>query len=312
MKLTLCMIVKNEVHCIERALRSALPLIDKAVIIDTGSTDDTQMMVANVLYGAGISYLPRSEPWVDFSTNRNSALKHCYGPTLLLDADEEIIEAKPIGNNWYSMQSAWHTKGEVRYLRPAVIDPFAWEYVGRVHETLKPVDEKRDHYNQVLDKWLIKDHFDSARNRQGNKFRQDIELLLQDSPTPRTLFYLAQTYLWNHQVEEALYYFRLRVSEEGWEEEVWFSLYMIARCMRQLHWPQEKVVTGYLLAHEYRKTRAEPLVELAGYLASQNRRSEAASILTKASTIPFPSRDCLNIDSRCYAMLKSSTSHRQP
>ena len=38
----LCMIVKNEAHVIARCLSNALPLIDYALIVDTGSTDDTQ------------------------------------------------------------------------------------------------------------------------------------------------------------------------------------------------------------------------------------------------------------------------------
>ena len=47
MRLGLCMIVKNEEHVIERALRSVLPHVDTWVIIDTGSTDRTKELILN-------------------------------------------------------------------------------------------------------------------------------------------------------------------------------------------------------------------------------------------------------------------------
>ena len=42
---TLCMIVKDEAHVIERCLSSVLPVIDYWVIVDTGSTDGTQQKI---------------------------------------------------------------------------------------------------------------------------------------------------------------------------------------------------------------------------------------------------------------------------
>ena len=37
--ITLCMIVKDETHVIERCLRSVAPFVDRYDITDTGSTD---------------------------------------------------------------------------------------------------------------------------------------------------------------------------------------------------------------------------------------------------------------------------------
>ena len=39
--INLCMIVKDEAHIIERCLHSVKPLIDKVLIVDTGSSDNT-------------------------------------------------------------------------------------------------------------------------------------------------------------------------------------------------------------------------------------------------------------------------------
>ena len=47
--LTLCMIVKDEEHCIERCLESVAPFIDRYDITDTGSTDKTKEKIKNFL-----------------------------------------------------------------------------------------------------------------------------------------------------------------------------------------------------------------------------------------------------------------------
>lgn len=43
MTICLTMIVKDEAAVIERCLESALPLIDRYLIVDTGSTDNTKI-----------------------------------------------------------------------------------------------------------------------------------------------------------------------------------------------------------------------------------------------------------------------------
>ena len=44
-KIGLCMIVKDEEHCIERCLESMYKHIDTWVICDTGSTDKTKEVI---------------------------------------------------------------------------------------------------------------------------------------------------------------------------------------------------------------------------------------------------------------------------
>ena len=92
-KIGLCCIVKNESKVIERALKSALPIIDYALIVDTGSTDGTQKIISKFLEKHSIEFEVIEEPWKDFAHNRTSALRHLrkrkdvkYGITL--DADE--------------------------------------------------------------------------------------------------------------------------------------------------------------------------------------------------------------------------------
>ncbi len=94
--LSIGMIVKNEIRCIERCLKSLQPLQDEIpcqlVIADTGSTDGTHDIAeqyADVL----IDF-----PWVgDFSAARNAVMERCEGEWYLtMDADEWFEDVEPL------------------------------------------------------------------------------------------------------------------------------------------------------------------------------------------------------------------------
>ena len=83
---SLCMIVKNEEQHLARCLRSAKPVVDEIVIVDTGSTDRTRDIAA--AFGARVTDVPWND---DFSAARNAALElaSCEW-VLVLDADEVL------------------------------------------------------------------------------------------------------------------------------------------------------------------------------------------------------------------------------
>ena len=86
MKLSLCMIVKNEAIALPKCLKSTKKLVDEIVILDTGSTDKTPQIARE--YGAKVYDFQ----WCnDFSAARNEALKYVTGDwVLVLDADETL------------------------------------------------------------------------------------------------------------------------------------------------------------------------------------------------------------------------------
>lgn len=88
MKISLCMIVKNEEEFLEKNLRSASHYVEDLVVVDTGSTDCTKeiaMKYTQKIYDFS---------WCnDFSAARNFSLeKASYDWVLVLDADEKIID----------------------------------------------------------------------------------------------------------------------------------------------------------------------------------------------------------------------------
>ena len=88
MKLSLALIVKNEARCLARCLRSVQAVVDETVVVDTGSTDNTISIAAEL--GAKVFKFA----WVhDFSAARNFAVDQTTGNWILvLDADEYASE----------------------------------------------------------------------------------------------------------------------------------------------------------------------------------------------------------------------------
>lgn len=71
MKISLCMIVKNEEDTLERCLESVSDIMDEIIIVDTGSTDRTKDIAGKVTKHV-IDF-----EWIDdFAAARNFAFSH--------------------------------------------------------------------------------------------------------------------------------------------------------------------------------------------------------------------------------------------
>lgn len=99
--LTLCMIVKNEAENVAAALESALPYVDEAVVVDTGSTDETLAVAKR------FSVQLHSFAWNDdFAAVRNFAMERVRTEWILwLDADERFAVVDE--GHW---RDSWTTK----------------------------------------------------------------------------------------------------------------------------------------------------------------------------------------------------------
>ncbi len=144
MKINLVMIVKNEERSLRRCLEAAKPLVDRMIVVDTGSEDET-VKIAEEMGAAVLKF-----SWVDdFSAARNFALEHSDGDwNLVLDADEYIrpISRETLEDAILSQQGKW-LGGILRYdsykddegisvstsILPRLL-PGNVRYIGRIHE----------------------------------------------------------------------------------------------------------------------------------------------------------------------------------
>lgn len=86
-RLSLCMIVKNEEDCIERCLNSVMDTVDEIIIVDTGSTDKT-IDICRRFAKTKIETFPWNGSFADA---RNYSIEKASGTWFIwMDADEEM------------------------------------------------------------------------------------------------------------------------------------------------------------------------------------------------------------------------------
>jgi tetratricopeptide (TPR) repeat protein len=79
----------------------------------------------------------------------------------------------------------------------------------------------------------------------------------------------------------------------GWDEEVYYSRWEIAKCYHKMHdWSDgksvEETIKKYMECYRYHPHRAEPLYEVGKIYMCQDKYKEAKSILFHATHIPCP------------------------
>tara|TARA_R110002096_G_scaffold292704_11_gene487174 strand:+ start:7267 stop:8022 length:756 start_codon:yes stop_codon:yes gene_type:complete len=85
MKISLCIITRNEEENLRRCLTSAAELVDQIVVLDSGSTDDTEAVAKE--FGA----LWKTREWSGFVDQKNAVLDLAENEWVLsLDGDEAL------------------------------------------------------------------------------------------------------------------------------------------------------------------------------------------------------------------------------
>ena len=85
MKISACVITRNEERNLPRCLKSVAPLADEILVVDSGSADATPDIAAQ--FGARVIH----QDWLGYVGQKNFALDHAaHSWVLSIDADEEI------------------------------------------------------------------------------------------------------------------------------------------------------------------------------------------------------------------------------
>lgn len=303
-RICLNMIVKDEARVIERCLRSVKPWIDTWVIVDTGSTDDTPQRIEALMEGVPGQLFHR--PWRNFGHNRSEALQLARRRAdylLFIDADEQLVAD---GTCWpqtldkpaYSLEARY---SGLSYDRVSLVSTrLNWRWEGVLHEYLEA--------DQVVEQPRIPGFWiqvtpDGARSNDPRKFEKDAEALeaaLRDTPdNARYVFYLAQSYRDAGKLQQALEAYLRRAQMGGWDEEVWYALYQVARLSESLGRPEPAVMLAYLTAYEARPQRAEALVSLAEWCRARGAWQQAYLFASDAARRPLPD-DRLFVDLATY------------
>ncbi len=254
MRVSLCMIVKDEEHNLPDCLRGLAELFDEIVVADTGSTDRTREVATGL--GARVVEFPWCD---DFAAARNASLTAATGDWVMwLDADDRLDDANRaklrdlfarLGTETaaYAMKCACVTgagtsETVVDHMRLFRNDPrLRWTY--RVHEQILPAIRAIGGQVRWADVTVRHvGYADPALRRK--KLDRDLRLLHLDEAAkpddPFTLFNLGTVYQEIGNIAEALPLLRRSLQGSHPTDSIVRKLYaLIAGGHRRLKQPAE-------------------------------------------------------------------------
>ena len=318
-RIVLNVMMKNEQTIMARCITSTLPIIDAVCYSDTGSDSAEVFEILRNTVPLSMPLSVEVEPWKNFGFNRTAGHEQTrrfvqrmgWNPNktyvLCIDADMKLkisdnFDKNSLTHGCYSLQQKngcfvyWNS----RLLRVSN----GWFVVGRTHEhhASAVITLPQNLYTLEID-----DISDGAN--RTNKFDRDILLLMEDLAddpnNARSMFYLAESYRNRgdknkNDYHEAVKWYQKHIDTGSWQEEMFFSRYMIGMCYDLMGNNLLNMTQAYLDAFQSRPHRAEPLFQLGKYYRNNNLDHIALIFFKQASEIPFPDQDILFVDKNIY------------
>ena len=233
-KLSQCMIVKNEDKNIRRALSWGKGIVCEQIVVDTGSTDRTVEIAEEM--GAKVYHFTWCD---DFSAAKNYAIEQASGDWIVfLDADEYFDEDSaskliPIIAIAEDMSRAGRQINAVRSRlinlgENAVVGVVAHQdrvfrnkpnlrYVNRIHEGLRLSGKQNYGYFDASEELMIlHTGYTMEAYKETGKRERNISMLqkeLEENPrNTAVLAYLGDAYMAENQLDQAKKYFQRAVS----------------------------------------------------------------------------------------------------
>ncbi len=220
MKISLCMIVKNEEKYIAQCLKSAALLVDEIIIVDTGSTDNTLEIASE--------FQPKifRHPWEnDFGKARNHSLAQATGDwVLVLDADESLYmediqklkdilkqtKANGVSLKFHNFIDEGSEENYNTHMGVRIFKNHCFHYQGAIHEQLMPINNTVAINIETTDVRVR--HFGYLKSNSGKKKRERnipiIQRLLDENPQDSfQLFNMGNEYMSDDDYNKALLYF---------------------------------------------------------------------------------------------------------
>ncbi len=273
MKLSVCMIVKDEAKILARCLESVKNAADEIVIVDTGSTDGTADVARR--------YTDRifSFPWTDdFAAARNFSFEKATGDYLMwLDADDVIAaEMLPrlqalktrICDENADMVVCKYVNGGCVYFRERIMRRargFRWE--GRVHECVSP-------RGKVISDDFSVTHLGSDKPRGARNLHIYQKWRAEEALGGRDLFYYGRELYYNRLYTEAEAVLSEMLAGEGWYVNKIEACKVLAAC-REAMGNREKALAALFLSFTYGAPRGGVCHEIGRMFRESGRHREA-------------------------------------
>lgn len=321
--ISVLMMVKNEKKRLHVTLESIKNFADSLIMFDTGSEDNTIQITKDFCEKYSIPLRLKEGKFVNFSVSRNISLDFAdtfedVDYLLLLDTNDELRGGEHLRKfcekhkdednhtGFLICQEWWSGQYDKYYNMRLIKARKGWRYRGSVHEWLKDTslpEGKEPEIMRLQDKTVIYQDRTQDDDKTGKRFTRDKELLLNDhlnDPTePRTVFYLAQTCSCLDQQEDALYYYKVRTTLEGFYEEKFQSFLRIGEILTEMKHSWYDVMGYYMRAFEH-IARVEPIIKIVEHYININQWHIAFAFVNIACELTYPEHCILFVDKMAY------------
>ncbi len=290
--ISLCMIVKDEEAVLERCLRSAAPVVDEIIVVDTGSSDRTK----EIALSCGAKVL--DFPWIeDFAAARNFSFQQATMEyQMWLDADDVILPKDQ--KKFLQLKASLPPETDVvmlpyhsgfdadgnplcSFYRERLLkrsQNFQWE--GAIHEVIAP-------RGNILYGDAAVSHKKEKRNDPDRNLRIFRKLLAEGATlAPREQFYYARELYYHQEYAQAIAIFDAFLEQgQGWLENQIDACRHLAWCYQELNQPQQALFS-LLRSFQYDRPRAEIRCDLGKYFFQQDQMQQAIYWYQQAAAQP--------------------------
>lgn len=284
MKISLCMIVRDEEAVLGRCLSSVNGLFDELVIADTGSTDKTKQIA--LAFGAKVYDFPWTD---DFAAARNFAFSKGTGDYLVwLDADDVIpgesasrfsALRERLEREQPDLVRCPYLSGNVRFYRERFLRRgagFLWQ--GRVHECIAP-------QGKVTEADFAVRHLGSAKPRGMRNLLIYLKWKEEEPLSARDLYYYGRELCYHGLWEEAAAMLETMLHSKGWYVNQIDACRLLALC-RERTGDRNAALQALLRSFCFGEPRAAVLCELGRLLYAEHQPRAAAYWYEQALRAP--------------------------
>lgn len=305
MKLSLCIIVKNEAENLPTLFESIVDHVDQVVVTDTGSIDGTKE-VCEEYCGDKLKWTEFS--WCDdFSAARAFNFSQADGEWIVwADADDEIVGAEnlkkeieewgPKGVN--SFVFPYHyvvdVHGNTRVLQPRerlITNDGSFKWVGKLHEALTPLGKGSKAVKLQSVQWYHRtndERVEHAAIRNVSILEKAMEEEIKhDTIDPRTVYNLGNAYFTNGQFLKAIACYQKYIPLSGWGEEIYLARWRSAAALRELK-RYEEAKEEALLAVKEKPGHPDAFIELGKTCMQLGEWGDALMWFKTAESREFP------------------------
>ncbi|WP_245583579.1 glycosyltransferase [Paenibacillus assamensis] len=293
-KISLCMIVKNEEESLQRCLDSVSGIVDEIIIVDTGSTDKTKLIASE---NAANVY---DFEWIDdFGAARNFAFSKATQEYILwLDADD-VIESKDrqalkelkreLSRDINSVSMPYvlttNESGEPLYSlrRNRLVRRDAnFKWIGPVHEYLEV-------YGPIFHSEICIYHKKDKHYTDRNLRIYENRLAAGETFTARDLYYYANELKDHARYQDALdYYEKFLQTKQGWYEDCIQACLKMESCHEKLNQESERL-PALFRSFEFDKPHSDICCQIGEWMLNNKRHQQAIYWFEQATQLAIPS-----------------------